>query len=206
MLEALAGASESAGAGSGVGEGVEVTRDSWIARAAALALCARDAGAGSDSTMTRSLEALESYMRSGGGFFRSGDVFALAEVVRGLARCSRQSELAALLVEVRRSAAAAAVATGGSNASTTVTAPADANPAVAAEASPGDVAEASETRVESAAGVGVRAARIPEELLRALGARGAGLDSGGAAYGLSLLKAVEEIAAEAQLRGRRSRG
>lgn len=41
----------------------------------------------------RSLEALESYMITGGGFLRSGDVFALAEVVRGLARCGRQSEV-----------------------------------------------------------------------------------------------------------------
>ena len=41
----------------------------------------------------RSLEALESYMRCGGGFVRSGDVFALAEVVRGLARCGRRSEV-----------------------------------------------------------------------------------------------------------------
>ena len=43
-----------------------------------------------------------------------------------------------------------------------------------------------------------RAARVPEELLRALGARGRGLDSGcGRAYGLSLLKVVEDVAAEA---------
>lgn len=32
-------------------------------------------------------------MRCGGGFVRSGDVFALAEVVRGLARCGRRSEV-----------------------------------------------------------------------------------------------------------------
>lgn len=43
-----------------------------------------------------------------------------------------------------------------------------------------------------------RAACVPEELLRALGARGRGLDAGrGRAYGLSLLEVVEEVAAEA---------
>lgn len=52
-----------------------------------------------------------------------------------------------------------------------------------------------------------RAARVPEELLRALGARGRGLDSGrGRPYGLSLLKVVEDVAAEACACGERSHG
>lgn len=52
-----------------------------------------------------------------------------------------------------------------------------------------------------------RTARVPEELLRALGARGRGLDSGyGRAYGLSLLKVVEDVAAEAFACGERSQG
>lgn len=53
MLGALTAASASAGAESGAGGVGEVTRESWIARAAALALCARDSGAGSDAAMTR---------------------------------------------------------------------------------------------------------------------------------------------------------
>ena len=52
-----------------------------------------------------------------------------------------------------------------------------------------------------------RAARVPEELLRALGARGRGLDAGfRRAYGLSLLKVVEDVAAEAFACGERSLG
>lgn len=52
-----------------------------------------------------------------------------------------------------------------------------------------------------------RAARIPEELLRALGARGRGLDSGlGRAYGLSLLEVVGDVAAGAFACGERSHG
>ena len=53
MLGALAAASASAGEESGAAGVGGVTRESWIARAAALALCARDSGAGSDSAMTR---------------------------------------------------------------------------------------------------------------------------------------------------------
>ena len=50
---AAAATSASAEAESDAGSGQEVTRRSWIARASALALCARDSGAGSDSAMTR---------------------------------------------------------------------------------------------------------------------------------------------------------
>lgn len=53
MLGALAAACESAGVESGAGGARGVTRESWIARVAALALCARDTGAGSDAAMTR---------------------------------------------------------------------------------------------------------------------------------------------------------
>lgn len=48
-----AAASASAETESDAGGGQEVTRQSRIARASALALCARDSGAGSDSAMTR---------------------------------------------------------------------------------------------------------------------------------------------------------
>lgn len=41
----------------------------------------------------RSLEALQSYQRCGGTFSGDEDVFALAEVVRGLARCGRQTQV-----------------------------------------------------------------------------------------------------------------
>lgn len=55
-----------------------------------------------------------------------------------------------------------------------------------------------------------QAARVPEELLRALGARGRFPDTmdpaSRRAYGLSLLVAVEEVAAEAQRCGRNSHG
>lgn len=52
-----------------------------------------------------------------------------------------------------------------------------------------------------------RAAHVPEELLRALGTRGRGLDYGcGRGYGLSLLKVVEDVAAEASASGERSQG
>lgn len=51
-----------------------------------------------------------------------------------------------------------------------------------------------------------QAARVPDELLRALGAKGRGLDSGGRPYGLALLKVVEDVATEAFARGDRSRG
>lgn len=108
--------------------------------------------------------------------------------------CETPPQLAALLVEVRRSAAVAE----GSDASTTTTDAASAIHAAVAEA------EVSEAEVESAAKA--RAARVPERLLRALGARGAGLNSGGTVYGSSLLQVVEDIAAEAQLRGRSNRG
>ena len=53
MQGALAAANAATAAESDVGGGKEVTRQSWIARAAALALCARNSGAGSDSAMTR---------------------------------------------------------------------------------------------------------------------------------------------------------
>lgn len=43
--------------------------------------------------LTRSLEALQSYQRCGGRFSGSDEVFALAEVVRGLARCGRHNEV-----------------------------------------------------------------------------------------------------------------
>lgn len=42
---------------------------------------------------SRSLDALRSYVRSGGAFRNSDDIFSLAEVVRGLARCGRQGEV-----------------------------------------------------------------------------------------------------------------
>lgn len=51
-----------------------------------------------------------------------------------------------------------------------------------------------------------RAARVFDELLRALGARGRGLDSGGRPYGLSLLQVVEDVAAQAHACGERSQG
>lgn len=51
-----------------------------------------------------------------------------------------------------------------------------------------------------------QAARVPDELLRALGARGRGLDSRGRPYGLALLKVVEDVAAEAFACGERSQG
>lgn len=51
-----------------------------------------------------------------------------------------------------------------------------------------------------------QAARVPDELLRALGARGRGLDSGGRPYGLALLNVVENVAAEAFACGGRSQG
>ncbi len=46
----------------------------------------------------RSLEALQSYQRCGGRFSGDEDVFALAEVVRGLARCGRQDEVRRIAV------------------------------------------------------------------------------------------------------------
>lgn len=53
-------------------------------------------------------------------------------------------------------------------------------------------------------------ARVPEEVLRALGARGYGFDDMDEArrrvYGHSLLKVIKEIAAEASLRGAQSHG
>lgn len=55
-----------------------------------------------------------------------------------------------------------------------------------------------------------QAERVSDALLRALGARGKGLDSTEPeerrAYGLSLLKVIEEVAAEAQVSGKQSQG
>eukprot|EP00752_Nemacystus_decipiens_P011279 g10023.t1 len=164
-------------------EGEEVTAESWVARAAALALCARDSGTGSYEAMSRSLEALQSYQRGGGKFSGSEDVFALAEVVRGLARCGRQDEVAGILADYRRAAKQVEDDANKVTTSTTKTAV---------------------DKAKARAAV-TRAARVPEELLRALGARGRGLDSGmGRAYGLSLLKVVEDVAAEAFACGERS--
>lgn len=42
-----------------------------------------------------------------------------------------------------------------------------------------------------------RAASFPEQLLRALGARGRGVEAGGRQYGLALLDVVDSVAAEA---------
>eukprot|EP00903_Cladosiphon_okamuranus_P007042 g6846.t1 len=157
-------------------EGEQVTAESWVARAAALALCARDPGAGSDEVMSRSLEALQSYQRSGGRFSDTKDIFALAEVVRGLARCGRHNEVVDILADLRQAAKQAEDDANKVTTSTTNTA-------------------VDKTKARSAM---TRAARIPEELLRALGARGRGLNSGcGRSYGLSLLKVVEDVAAEA---------
>lgn len=52
MLKALKASADAATDG-GEGEGGRVTPESWIARASALALCARDSGAESDAAMTR---------------------------------------------------------------------------------------------------------------------------------------------------------
>lgn len=70
-------------------------------------------------------------------------------------------------------------------------------------------ASATKTAVDKAKAktASTRAARVPEELLRALGARGRGFDSDyGGAYGLSLLAAVEDVAAEAFACGEGYRG
>lgn len=70
-------------------------------------------------------------------------------------------------------------------------------------------ASATKTAVDKAKArcASIRAARVPEELLRALGARGRGFDSDyGRPYGLSLLAAVENVAAEAFACGEGGRG
>lgn len=50
------------------------------------------------------------------------------------------------------------------------------------------------------------AAHVPDELLRALGARGRGLDSEDRPYGLALLQIVADVATEAFACGERSQG
>ncbi|CAM9321848.1 unnamed protein product [Ectocarpus sp. 6 AP-2014] len=155
-----------------------------MARASSLALCVRDSGLISDDAMSRSMEAFRSYRRYGGSFASREDIFGLAEVVRGLARCGRQSEVEAIFSDLRQEAAKAERNASGVAASTTKTA-------------------VDKAKTRSAA---TRAARVFDELLRALGARGRGLDSGGRPYGLSLLQVVEGVAAQAHACGDRSQG
>ncbi|CAM9989759.1 unnamed protein product [Scytosiphon promiscuus] len=178
MLQALEASSGSQADSTSEPVGL-VTAGSWIARASALALCARDAGRESDAAVSRrvsSLEAFRSYRACGGVFGSSKDLFAVAEIVRGLARCGRQSEVAVILADFRQAAAQAeedAAAISGSGATKSVVDEAEARAAAA------------------------RAASFPEQLLRALGARGRGLEPGGRQYGLALLDVVDSVAAEA---------
>ncbi|CAN0164076.1 unnamed protein product, partial [Ectocarpus sp. 8 AP-2014] len=167
-----------------VDEGGLVTPESWMARASSLALCVRDSGLISDAAMSRSMEAFRSYRRYGGSFASREEIFGLAEVVRGLARCGRQSEVEAIFSDLRQDAEKTERNASAVAASTTKTA-------------------VDKAKTRSAA---TRAARVFDELLRTLGARGRGLDSGGRPYGLSLLQVVEDVAAQAHACGDRSQG
>ncbi|CAM9327755.1 unnamed protein product [Ectocarpus sp. 12 AP-2014] len=185
MLEALSvAASASTDPDRTVDEGGLVTPESWMARASALALCVRDSGLISGAAMSRSMEAFRFYRRCGGSFASREDIFGLAEVVRGLARCGRQSEVEAIFSDLRQDAEKAERTASAVAASTTKTA-------------------VDKAKTRSAA---TRAALIFDELLRALGARGRGLDSGDRPYGLSLLQVVEDVAAQAHACGERSQG